>query len=67
MDCLKYFRGEPIEKQEYLEGMKKYSQIKDGIINKKGQDYEYHLSEFLKRYEDTIIKTKSRQRKIKIE
>ena len=67
LDCLKYFRGETIKKQEYLEGMKKYSQIKDGIINKKGQDYEYHLSEFLKRYEDTINKTKSRQRKNKKE
>ena len=65
MDCLKYFRGETIKKQEYLEGMKKYSQIKDDIIYEKGQEYADHLSEFLKMYEDIINNTKSRQRKNK--
>ena len=65
LDCLKYFRGETIEKQEYLEGMKKYSQIKDDIIYKKGQEYADHLFKFLKSYEDIINNTKSRQRKNK--
>ena len=63
LDCLKYFRGEPIEKQEYLEGMKKYSQIKDDIMNKKSQKYAEHLLKFLQRYEDMINNTKSRQKK----
>ena len=65
LDCLKYFRGETIEKQEYLEGMKKYSQIKDNIIYEKGQEYADHLFEFLNRYENIINNTKSRQRKNK--
>ena len=45
--------------------MKKYSQIKDDIIYKKGQEYADHLFKFLKSYEDIIINTKSRQRKKK--
>ena len=55
LDCLKYFRGETIEKQEYIEGMKNYSQIKDDIKNKKGESYANYIDYFLGKYESFVI------------
>ena len=67
LDCLKYFRGEIIEKQEYIEGMKKYSQIENYLIKKKDGNYADYLYNFLKIYEDHINNQRSRTNKKKKE
>ena len=61
MDCLKYFRGETIEKQEYIEGMKNYSQIKDDIKNKKGEYYADYINTLLDNFESIVINQKPRK------
>ena len=61
LDCLNYFRGETIEKQEYIEGMKNYSQIKDDIKNKKGEYYANYIDTFLDNYESFVINQKPRR------
>jgi len=61
LDCLNYFRGKTIEKQEYIEGMKNYSQIKDDIINIKGEYYANYIDNFLDRYESIVINQKPRK------
>ena len=61
LDCLKYFRGETIEKQEYIEGMKNYSQIKDDIKNKKGEYYADYINTLLDNFESIVINQKPRK------
>ena len=67
LDCLKYFRGEIIEKQEYIEGMKKYSQIENDLIMKKDRDYADYLYDFLNIYEKHINNQRARRNKKKKE
>ena len=61
LDCLKYFRGETIEKQEYIEGMKNYSQIKDDVKNKKGEYYADYINTLLDNFESIVINQKPRK------
>ena len=50
IECLNYFKGENIVNEQYLFGMKRYSQIKNIVKNKKGQEYADYLSKFLEKY-----------------
>ena len=55
LDCLRYFRGDEIYKEE-LNGFKKFSSIKEILIEKDGKEYVdlfiYYLQNFKQKLEN---------------
>ena len=59
MTCIKYFRDE-IE-NEYLQGLKKFKDIKEEFIETEGKDYTEHIEIYLQRYEQILKNKKPRK------
>ena len=62
IECLKYYRGDDIY-NEYLQGFKKFSEIE--FRQNEGKDYTKHFMDYLKNYENIILKKKPRRTKAK--
>ena len=62
IDCLKYFRGDENYDNEYLKGLKKFSEMEDTLEEKEGEDYIHYIKEYLKKYEQILIIKKPRMR-----
>ena len=60
LDCLKYFRGDDVD-IPYLNGFKKFSEIKDKFENKSDKNYVEHISKYLNDYENILFKKKPRK------
>ena len=63
IECLKYFRGDENSNNEYLRGLKKFSEIEDTLEEKEGKDYVEHIKYYLKNYEHILNNKRSRLRK----
>ena len=58
--CLEYFRDDEV-RNIYLEGLKKFSDLKEDFQEKEGKDYTEHIEAYIKKYE--IILNNKRPRK----
>ena len=58
--CLEYFRDDEV-RNIYLEGLKKFSDLKEDFQEKEGKDYTEHIEAYIKKYE--IILNNKRSRK----
>ena len=63
IECLKYYRGDDID-NEYLQGLKKFSEVE--FRQSEGKDYTKHFMDYLKNYENIILKKKPRKTKAKM-
>ena len=63
IDCLKYFRGDEDSNNEYLRGLKKFSEMEEALIEKEGKDYVAHIKRYLKKFEEILYNKKPRKSK----
>ena len=59
LEYLQYFRGD----NNYLEGLPRFSEIKDLLEKKEGKDYTSHIFKYLQNYERILYHKKPRQNK----
>lgn len=62
-DCLKYFRGDIIERQEYIKGMKTFFDVRYKYEKDDNPEYAEKVLKFLKEYENYLNNQHSRERK----
>ena len=58
--CLEYFRDDEV-RNIYLEGLKKFSDLKEDFQEKEGKDYTEHIEAYIKKYEIILNNKKPRK------
>ena len=58
--CLDYFRDDEV-RNNYLEGLKKFSDIKEDFQETEGKDYTEHIEAYIKKYEIILNNKKPRK------